>query len=475
VLPQPIDRFTTVGRDSVLAAIALAITLDASSALAVEARLVASGLSQPLFVGAPTGDTRLFIVQKGGQILVRQPDGTTSTFLDIGSTGANLINTSGERGLLGLAFDPNFAQAGAAGFGTFYVDYVDRSSSNNTVVARYQVSASNPNVADPGSRQTVISVLQPSGLDNHKAGWIGFRPGEPDNLYIATGDGGSGDDPQNRAQNLNDDLGKMLRINVRGDDFAADANRNYSIPSTNPFVGQAGNDEIWAYGLRNPYRDSFDRQTGDLWIGDVGQNSREEVDFARANAAGGANYGWRVREGTIANPAYSDPTPAGAVDPIYDYTHGSGAFQGIAVIGGYVYRGPVSELQGQYFFGDYVSGGRIWSLKLDPVTGKVIPGSLTDWTATLLRGTRIGQISSFGEDAFGNLYVVDLGGTVYTLVPEPATWMLTVAGLGLLLLAARRRAVRSAPARGQACEPDPQLFRAMLSRLSPAACRGWRP
>jgi glucose/arabinose dehydrogenase len=319
MLPEPIKRFMIDQRDAVLAGVALAIMLYASGVLALETRLVASGFSQPLFVGAPAGDARLFIVEKGGRILVRQPDGPVSTFLNIGSSGANLIDTSGERGLLGLAFDPNFARPGSPGFGAFYVNYVDRTSLN-TVVARYQVSAGNPNLANASSRQTVITVPQPSGLDNHKAGWIGFRPGEPDNLYVATGDGGSGNDPANRAQNPSDNLGKMLRINVRGDDFAADANRNYSIPSTNPFVGRAGNGEIWAYGLRNPYRNSFDRRTGDLWIADVGQNTREEIDFEPASFAGGANYGWRLREGTIATPTGSPPVggprPADNVDPV---------------------------------------------------------------------------------------------------------------------------------------------------------------
>jgi glucose/arabinose dehydrogenase len=418
-------------RDALLAGIALGVLLYASGALALEVEQTV-GLNQPVFAGAPAGDPRLFIVEKGGTIKVRQPDGTTSVFLNIGPTGANLVNSSGERGLLGLAFDPNFAAPGTAGYGTFYVNYTDRSSTNNTVVARFQVSGDR-NVADVASRQTLITVLQPSGRNNHKAGWLGFRPGEPDNLYIATGDGGSGNDPENRAQTLTDNLGKMLRINVRGDDFGTDANRNYSIPSTNPFVGKAGNDEIWAYGLRNPFRNSFDRMTGDLWIADVGQGAREEINFEAASAAGGANYGWRLREGTIATPGVGGARPEGNVDPVLDYDRSFGA----SVIGGYVYRGSLMpDLYGAYIFGDYVSS-RIWAIRY---AGRPLTmADAIELTDRLDPDDLISSLASFGEDGRGELVLVDVaGGQIFTMVPEPGTCALLAGGLGWLAWRARR-------------------------------------
>jgi len=416
-----------------LAALGLGLALQSFSALALDSKLVASGLNQPLFVTAPQGDARLFIVEKGGLIKV-QRNGVVQPTPLLNISGS--VNTDGERGLLGMAFDPNFANPDpmAPGYRTFYVNYIDRTSLS-TVVASYQISASDANRADAASAKTLITVLQPTGRSNHKAGWIGFRPGEANHLYIATGDGGSGNDPDRLAQNLNSNLGKMLRIDVRGDAFLTDPNRNYSIPVTNPFAGAiAGNDEIWAYGLRNPYRNSFDRLTGDLYIGDVGQGAREEIDFERADFLEGANYGWRAREGKIDNSAVSDPAPANAVDPIYDYPRSQGA----SVIGGYVYRGPVAELQGRYLFGDYISE-RIWSLRVDPLTGALVPGSVQELTATFANSAGINEISSFGEDGFGNLYVVDLGGQVFALVPEPSAWAMLLAGLVALGLLVRRR------------------------------------
>ena len=433
-----------------LAALGLGLALQSFSALALDSKLVASGLNQPLFVTAPQGDARLFIVEKGGLIKV-QRNGVVQPTPLLNISGS--VNTDGERGLLGMAFDPNFANPDpmAPGYRTFYVNYIDRTSLS-TVVASYQISASDANRADAASAKTLITVLQPTGRSNHKAGWIGFRPGEANHLYIATGDGGSGNDPDRLAQNLNSNLGKMLRIDVRGDAFLTDPNRNYSIPVTNPFAGAiAGNDEIWAYGLRNPYRNSFDRLTGDLYIGDVGQGAREEIDFERADFLEGANYGWRAREGKFDNPGVSDAAPTGAIDPLYDYGHGDQfdppfeAFEGRSVTGGYVYRGSVAELQGRYIFGDYISG-QIWSFKVDRNTGQIVAGSLQDLTATFANAVSpINEISSFGEDGFGNLYVVDLGGQVFALVPEPSAWAMLLAGLVVLGLLVRRRNGTSVP------------------------------
>lgn len=368
---------------------------------------VGSGYSQPVFLTAPVGDSRLFVVEKGGLIKTQDSGGAVSTWLNL----SGLVDTSGERGLLGLAFDPGFASNGR-----FYVDYIDKTTLN-TVVASYTVDGTG--AVDLASAKTVITVAQPAGRDNHKAGWIGFSSADPGHLYIATGDGGSGNDPDNNAQNLNSNLGKLLRI-------TPNAAGGYTVPTDNPFVGVAGNDEIWAYGLRNPYRNSFDRLTGDLWIGDVGQGAREEVDFASA-AAGlgrGANYGWRVREGGIATPGIGDPVPPDLTGPLFDYDRTVGA----TVIGGYVYHGVDASLDGTYIFGDYVAG-KIWSYSNGTRTELADPFGAF-------------QLSSFGEGGDGSLYAVGLNGNIYLLaaaVPEPAPALLLALGLAAGSLLTRRR------------------------------------
>jgi len=379
----------------------------AAAGAAPAATLIGSGFVQPVFLGAPVGDSRLFIVEKGGVIKVRDSLGGVSTALDITAK----VDSSGERGLLGLAFDPGFATNGRV-----YVDYIDKTTLS-TVVASYTLTASDINA----SARTILTVAQPAGLSNHKAGWIGFNAVDPGNLYIATGDGGNSNDPGNNAQNLSSNLGKLLRVTPGADG-------GYTVPANNPFVGVAGNDEIWAYGLRNPYRNSFDRSTGDLWIGDVGQGAREEIDFASA-AAGlglGANYGWRVREGSIATPGISDPVPDNLTGPLFDYGRAAGD---ATVIGGYVYRGGGdASLDGKYVFGDYVSG-RIWTL--------------TGTTATELASPFGGsQLTSFGEGGDGSLYAVGINGNIYLLaaaVPEPAPALLLALGLAAGGLLTRRR------------------------------------
>jgi hypothetical protein len=332
-------------------------------------------------------------------------------------------------GLLGLAFDPGYASNGR-----FYVNYAHATpgSTFTSFIARYDPVTGGGFTATP-----ILSV--PALQSNHKAGWIGFRPGEPDHLYIGTGDGGGSNDPQRTAQDPDSNLGKVLRVDVSRDDFAADPSRNYGIPSTNPYVGRDGNDEIWALGLRNPYRASFDRATGDLWIGDVGQGSREEIDFIAANAPGGANFGWSRREGDIAgpNPSAGDAS-ATLTDPVLAYVT-TGTDRG-SVTGGYVYRGPIDSVDGTYFFGDFVRGS-IGSLRL--VNGMAT--EVTDWTSTLARPAGIGrfELSSFGEDAAGNLYVTDYGsGRVLMLVPELDTWFLTLAGLLAVVVVAPRQRLR---------------------------------
>jgi glucose/arabinose dehydrogenase len=404
---------------SALLALVFATGLGAPAAFAqLQTRIVASGLDRPLFATSPAGDSRLFIVEQGGLIKILQ-NGTVqpTPFLDLSGS----VNTQGERGLLGMAFDPNFASNRR-----FYVDYIDKTSLN-TIVATYQVNATQPNVADITSRQTVLTVQQP-GFDNHKAGWLGFRPGESRNLYIATGDGGFHDDPGNRAQNLSSNLGKILRVDVSSDRLPNDPTKyGYAIPDGNV---KGGNPEIYAYGLRNPFRDSFDRETGTFYIGDVGQNAREEIDIGAA----GANYGWRRFEGTLVNFP-NDPQIPNHTPPIFEYNHTA---DGGSVIGGYVYRGSeLPGLDGTYFFADFVND-KVMSFRF---TGSGIT-DLTDRTAELLSPTGIsGNISSFGEDASGNLYLISLNGQVgrITLIPEPASYAMMLAGMVLIGVWARRR------------------------------------
>ncbi|MGD9921156.1 MAG: PQQ-dependent sugar dehydrogenase, partial [Pseudorhodoplanes sp.] len=360
---------------------------------AIIATRVASGLSLPLFAVAPAGDpSRLFVVEKGGTIkIINLATGevAASPFLAISD-----ILTNGERGLLGLAFDPDY---GSNGY--FYVNVIGASGA--TEIRRYQVSADDVNVADPSSATLIISIPQ-EPFTNHKAGWIDFGP--DGYLYIATGDGGSSGDPNNNAQNPDSLLGKILRIDVNNDDFPGDPNRNYAIPPDNMFVGIAGADEIFATGLRNPWRDSFDRGTGAFYIADVGQGAWEEINLGQL----GANYGWRAFEGPAIFSG-EEPGPGALTDPIHAYNHSIG----VSITGGYAYRGGSDGLQGQYFFADL--SGRIFTLRFDG----------TAWVATERTGQivpdagSIGFITSFGQDALGNLYVIDgRDGEVFRLTPE---------------------------------------------------------
>ncbi len=352
-----------------------------SQASAIAATRMATGLDQPLFVTAAPGDTsRLFIVEKTGHIKILDlASGQVSTtpFLDVSSQ----IGTISEQGLLGLAFDPNFASNGL-----FYVNLTN--TSGNTEIRRYHLSA-DPNVADPASATQIISIVQPFG--NHNGGWIDFGP--DGYLYAALGDGGSAFDPQGNGQNMDSLLGKILRLDVHGDDFPADASRNYAVPLDNPFVGTAGADEIFALGLRNPWRDSFDRALGDFYIADVGQNAYEEIDIGQS----GANYGWSHFEGPIVVGGGSNLSGGTLTAPIYFYDHTVGH----SITGGYVYRGGGEALQGQYFFADFVEG-KVFTLRFDGSSWIA-----TDRTSQVI--TDFGAVnnpSSFGEDARGNLYLV---------------------------------------------------------------------
>ena len=425
-------------------------------AASFEIQRLASGLERPVYLTAPPGDReRVFIVeQHSGDIhILRLATGSVEPgpFLSIAG-----ISTGHEQGLLCLAFHPDYASNGF-----FFVYYTDP----DTRVVRYQVSA-DPDVADATSAMAVLSISQPQS--NHNGGWLGFGP--DDFLYVASGDGGFANDSGSghttgtgNAQDTTDNLlGKILRIDVDADDFPADAERNYAIPADNPFAGVAGDDEIWLFGLRNPWRSSFDRQTGDLYIADAGQNRCEEVDIHPASAAPGANFGWRLREGVIATPTggVGGPAPAGAFDPIFDYPRPAavescsgpdGSFEGSVITGGYAYRGPVPELAGRYFFADF-STARLWSLRWDGSAPSSFDGSnyteLTDHTGdprfTPDLGS-FGAISSFGEDDRGNLYLLDLyDGEVFQL-PEPNRAQLQAAGILLLLALRGRAAARGRP------------------------------
>ena len=360
--------------------------------VSITATRVASGLDQPLFAVAPPDDlARLFVVEKNG--LVRILDLETqqilpTPFLDL--TGQ--IATGGEQGLLGLAFHPNFAQNGF-----FYVNVIN--AAGDTEIRRYQVSAGDPNQADAASAAPVITIDQPDGLTNHKAGWLGFGP--DGYLYAALGDGGGAGDPGNNAQNIDSLLGKMLRLDVDADAFPDDP-RNYAIPSDNPFAGISGADEIWALGLRNPWRPGFDRATGDLYIADVGQNVWEEINLGQP----GANYGWDLREGPDPFNGGSLLGPPPIVSPIYSYQQDGSQ----SITGGYVYRGPGSGLQGQYFFADFISG-KIFTLSS---SGGV--WSATERTAQITADAgAINSPASFGQDGLGNLYIVDIDGDIFRL------------------------------------------------------------
>jgi cysteine-rich repeat protein len=364
-----------------------------ASGTAIKAVRVASGLSSPLLATAPPRDvSRVFIVEQTGRIRVLKWGTLLPVpFLDIHTK----IASGGERGLLGLAFHPNYATNGR-----FFVDYTDLSG--NTVVSQYQVSA-NPDVA--GTTETIVlQVTQP--FANHNGGHLAFGP--DGYLYIALGDGGSGGDPQGNGQNINTLLGTLLRIDV-------DGTPPYVSPATNPFFGATpGLDEIWAYGLRNPWRFSFDRSAGDLYIGDVGQGRFEEVDYQPAGSGGGQNYGWNVVEGDgHCYPSGTGCDQTGMTLPILEYNH----TQGCAITGGYVYRGcAMPDLRGTYFYGDYCTA----FIRSFRVVGGVATDQ-QDRTADLAPGggLSISSISSFGEDARGELYICDLGGAVFKIVPGP--------------------------------------------------------
>lgn len=381
-------------------------------------RLVANGLANPLDVTHAPGDaSRLFIVEQRGKIKVVDvsPTGTftvrSTPLIDL---AAQLGPSTLEYGVLGLAFHPQFATNGY--FFVVITPPKQGSTSNaDYAVVRLKISANDPNVADPASLTTIFRIGYQDV--NHRSGWIAFGP--DGYLYFTTGDGGE-NDPRNAAADKTNIRGKLLRIDVDGPDhiigtadddaFPADPLRNYAIPQSNPFVSEPTTQpEIWAYGLRNMWRGGFDRQTGDLWLADVGQVQREEIDFQPASSAGGTFYGWRCKEGTLtstfAECAGSLPP---STPPVFEYPHSGGAITGSAVVGGYVYRGcAIPQLRGTYFFADWTS--KIW-------TATPSGGTLTNVVSragelTPAGASSLGTVVSFGEDAQGEMYYVKWNST----------------------------------------------------------------
>lgn len=374
------------GRDSTTQPVNITVTNSREGIAVVR---VGTGFSQPLYVAPIPGDTRVYVVEKGGGVYRLDPaNGTRTQVLNITD-----ISTSGERGLLGLAAYPDHATSQR-------LFAVATAANGDVQVRRYTLGQVNSST----SYDTVLNIPHP-GFDNHNGGWIGYGP---DGLvYVGVGDGGGGGDPNNNAQNTGSRLGKILRFAV------GDTGSTYSPAPGNPFLSGGGDPYVFAYGLRNPFRASFSGST--LVIGDVGQGAVEEIDMVTTTQPG-LNFGWKFREGT---QPYSGTAPAGLTAPVAEYGHGSGPRQGNSITGGYVYRGPVTSLQGQYVFADFVSGN-IWSVPFTSfVAGQTLASSRfarrnEDFQPDA--GT-LSSIASFGEDSAGNLFIVSIGGDIFMVRP----------------------------------------------------------
>jgi glucose/arabinose dehydrogenase len=380
-LSSSLRRLDELGAQTVPVSAAGSAPPSAEGASPVAVRLVevVSGLSRPLFAVEPPGGGGLFVVEQGGTVrIVRDGRLLRDPFLDLTD---QLDSSAGERGLLGLAFAPDYPRSG--------VFYVAHTAPGPAVVVRRLRRSADPDRADPATAELVLSMEDPAS--NHNGGMIAFGP--DGYLYVGTGDGGRGGDPWNNAQDLDSLLGKILRLDV--------SRSPYAVPADNPFArSRRGRPEIWAYGLRNPWRFSFDRATGELWIGDVGQNAWEEINVEDPRRGGGLNYGWKRMEGRHCYSPRQGCDATGLHLPIHEYGHD----RGCSVTGGYVYRGrAIPELVGRYLFADYCNG-RIWALRRD--------GNAAD-VSVLLESRR--RVSSFGEDAAGELYVCDHEGSILRL------------------------------------------------------------
>jgi glucose/arabinose dehydrogenase len=398
-----------IGAGIAMGVAAVGIMPHNAQAQLVDSERIITGLNRPLYVTHAPGDfERIFILEQPGRIRIyniQTGQLQAQSFLDI----QTIVNDSGnERGLLGLAFHPDFQNNGR-----FFVSYTG--SGGDNFIAEYGVNDPADNVANAGQVQQIIRYDQP--FSNHNGGWIAFGP--DGYLYAATGDGGSANDPQNNAQNLSRYLGKMLRIDIDGDDYPTDSGRNYAIPASNPLAGSSsGLEEIWAYGLRNAWRCSFDRETGDLWIGDVGQDAREEINFQFGGLQALRNYGWRCKEGPICTGLSGcNCGDFNLTDPITSYPQTGGR---CSVTAGYVYRGDlIPELDGAFWYGDYCSAA-IYTIRYDGSTVSDFTVRSPDLNS--INGGSISWVASFGEDAYGEMYICDLfGGEVFAIIPQDPT------------------------------------------------------
>ena len=390
------------------ATLPLSVTVTDVTGAALRVRRVVAGMDFPIFL-APVPDStgRVFVVERAGRIRILSPGNgaiATTPLLDI--TGQ--VSTDGERGLLGFATAPDFATSGRF--------YVYLTALDGTIeLRRYQTLANNRDQADPASGDAILRIAHPRS--NHNGGWIGFGPDGM--LYVAVGDGGGSGDPDDNGQNRATLLGKILRIDPASDGFPGDPDRDYAIPAGNPFSAPNA-PEVWAYGLRNPFRNSFDALTGNLYIGDVGQGAVEEIDLMRPGDAG-ANFGWPIMEGT--QPFRGPANTPGLTPPIAEYSHGTGPREGSSVTGGVVYRGPLESLRGEYLFADFVQPN-LWSIQ----TGVILQGTTIPSSRFQLRNAdfaptagTIDNVVAFGTDVSSNVYIVDFDGEIFVIEPVPGT------------------------------------------------------
>ena len=395
---------------------ALAVTVTDAENTAYRVRRVVSGIAAPVFVApVPDSSGRLFVGELAGRIRILDPaNGTIDTqdFLDLRGT----LSTNGERGLLGFATAPDFATSGL--FYVFVTDLV-----GTIEVRRYGVSATDRDVADESTMRLVLR--QPHPRTNHNGGWLGFDNG--DLLYVAIGDGGGSGDPDNNGQDTDTLLGKLLRIDPRTDGFPGDPMRNYAIPPDNPFRVAGGAPEVWAWGLRNPFRASVYFGPGGtgfgtaILLGDVGEDTVEEIDYVLAEGESGVNFGWSIREGTR---AFKGPDNPAFRAPVAEYLHGAGPRSGDTVIGGLVYTGPIEALQGEYFFADFIQPN-VWSIPISRLLQS--PPATVPAAGFTLRNADLApeagaftNVVAFGEDQSHNLYIVDMDGEIFVVEPAPS-------------------------------------------------------